>query len=63
MEIKDYRSQIEAIKAKLYREEISYDQAKELAKPIIAEMNIRSAEIAKKYDQRPHKFSFAGLIR
>jgi len=51
------------IRARLLSKELSYEEAKELTMPIIEEMNKKSAEIAKKYNQRPKKFKFSSLMR
>ena len=54
---------IEKIKLDLNMGEITYGQAKILAKPIIESMNKDIEVIAKKYNKRPYKLSFAGLMR
>ena len=58
-----YREQLESIKFSLNKGNISYNLAKKQAKPIITKMNQKSSQIAKKYNQNPTKFSFAGLMR
>ena len=47
-----YREQIMQIKTRLERSEISYDEAKVLAAPIIEEINKKARAIAKKYNKR-----------
>lgn len=42
---------------------IDYYEAKAEAEPIIAEMNTKGKEIAKKFGQRFKPFTFAYLIR
>lgn len=59
----DYRNQIETIRLNLMRGFTTYDEAKERAQPIIDEMNKKGAEIAKKYNQKFIKFTFAALMR
>ena len=51
------------IRLRLLSKELSYEEAKELAMPIIEEMNKKSAEIAKKYNVRAKKFNFSSLMR
>lgn len=57
------RAKIEDIRARLMLGVIDYDTAKAEAAPIIAEMNRKGAEIAKKYNQRFRKFTFGYLMR
>jgi hypothetical protein len=57
----EIRGELETIKYYLKRELISYDKAKELAKPIIDEMNRRGELIAKKHGKRFKRFTFLGL--
>ena len=42
---------------------ITYDDAKERAKPHIDALNEKSAEIAKKYKMKPRKVSFSAFMR
>ncbi len=58
-----YRAKIRDIRARLLVGEIDHKTAKTEAMPIIAEMNARGAEIAKKYGQRYRPLSFAALMR
>lgn len=58
-----YREQIAQIKMQLDRREISYDDAKVLASPVIEEINKKARAIAKKYNKRFFPFSFATLMR
>lgn len=59
----EYRAKLQFIKGKMLRGEISYDEAKAEANPIIKEMNERSAVIAKEFGQRHKPFSFNYLMR
>ncbi|MBR5202372.1 MAG: hypothetical protein IKW45_03820 [Clostridia bacterium] len=59
----DFKNKINEIKFKLMTGQLSYYQAKELAQPIIDEMNERGKIIAKKYNQRFKPFTFASLMR
>jgi hypothetical protein len=58
-----YRTEISKIRAMLINGVINYDEAQELAKPIISEMNKKAAEIAKKFGKKPYKFTFGYLMR
>jgi hypothetical protein len=42
---------------------ITYDKAKELAKPHIDALNEKAREIAKKYRIKPRIITFAGFMR
>lgn len=57
------REAMEAIRAKLAQGEISYAEAKSQAEPIIASINAKAKEIAKKYNQRPRLVSFNEIMR
>lgn len=57
------RMRIEDIRFRLQTGEISYEQAKAEAKPIIAKMNARGAEIARESGFRYKPLSFTGLMR
>ena len=58
-----YRNQIQQIKMDLALGNITYDEARQRAKPIIKEMNQRGKEIAKKHNQKFRPFTFTGLMR
>lgn len=60
---KNYKHLIEEIKIKLQIGSIDYYEAKAEAEPIIAEMNIKGKEIAKKFNQKFKPFTFAYLMR
>lgn len=59
----EIRGEIALIRANLKSGAISYDEAKVLAAPVIAEMERRGAAIAKKFNKRAPRFSFVGLMR
>lgn len=58
-----YRAKINDIRARLITGVIDYDTAKAEAMPIIAEMNAKGAEIAKKYGRKFKPFTFGNLMR
>jgi len=51
------------IKLRLKVGQISFDEAKALALPLIKEMEMSAEEVAKKFRRTPPKFSFTSLIR
>jgi len=57
------REIINNIRVALCTGKISYDQAREYAKPIIEKINAKSVEIAKKYNTKPQLVSFEALMR
>jgi len=57
------REAISEIKRKLNTGELSYDEAKAQAKPIIEAIYAKHKEIAKKHNKRAVKLTFAGLMR
>lgn len=59
----DYTKIIQEIKFKLQIGSIDYYQAKKEADPIIAEMNKKGKEIAKRFGQKFRPFNFASLMR
>ena len=59
----DYRQFFFDLRGKYLAGIISYDEAKELAKPILEEMNIKGKEIAKKYGKKFIKFTLTGFMR
>ena len=40
-----------------------YQLCKKAAEPLLEEINLRVAEIAKRFNQKPYKFTFAGFGR
>lgn len=59
----DNREKIATIRRKMVNGDISYEQAKLDAEPVIKSINEKSAEIAKKYGKKPSKVSFAAIMR
>lgn len=59
----DYQNKLNLIKAKMMRGDLTYDEAKKEAQPIIDEMNKIGREIAAKYGRRHSNFTFAYLMR
>lgn len=57
------REQLQVIRRRMVQGEISYAEAKELAAPVIADINAKAKEIAKKYGKRPQLVSFAAIMR
>lgn len=43
--------------------EVSYDQARDILRPVISEMNIRGLEIAREFKIKFKKITFNSLIR
>lgn len=62
-EAKQNRDKIDAIKAGLAHGFITYDEACQQAEPIIATINAKAREIAKKYNQRPRLVTFNEIFR
>ena len=54
---------MEAIKANFAQGRISYAEAKSQAEPIIASINAKAKQIAKKYGMRPRLVSFNEIMR
>lgn len=57
------REAIAQIQTRLALGQITYDQAKEQAAPVIARINDRAKEIAKKYGKSHHEITFKELMR
>lgn len=57
------REQIASIRKRMINNEITYDEAAELAAPIIKRINNSGKAIAKKYGKRPQTVNFAALMR
>lgn len=62
-EAQQNREKIESIRAQLSRGFITYEQAKTQAAPIIASINAKAREIAKKYGMRAKLVSFNEIMR
>lgn len=60
---KQNRDKINAIKAGLAHGFITYEEARAQAEPIIATINAKAREIAKKYNQRPRLVTFNEIFR
>lgn len=54
---------IKEIRSNLLSGKISYEDAKKQAMPIIDDIYEQSKVIAKKYNRKPSKLSFAALMR
>lgn len=59
----NYREQIQEIRSKLLYGHITVDQAKELVDPLLAEMNKKGKEIAKKHGKKYTNLTFGYVIR
>ena len=62
-EVKELKGQAELAKMQLQYGEISYDEAKVMAKPYVDAFNDKSKEIAKKYNMRPKTISVNKFLR
>lgn len=58
-----YRGKLQKIRQDLLLGRFDYKQAKELAQPIIDEMNLKANKIAKEYGKRHKPFTFNYLMR
>lgn len=58
-----FREKINYIKGRLQAGVIDYETAKAEAAPVIAEMNEKGAEIAKKYGRKYKPLTFGYLMR
>ncbi len=57
------RMAIAEIRRRYYSNEITREEAKQLAEPILERVNIRAKEIAKKHDKKPYKIDFTNAMR
>lgn len=57
------RMAIAEIKRKYYSNEITREEAQQLAEPILERVNNRAEEIAKKHGKKPHKIDFTNAMR
>lgn len=62
-EAQDNQEKIADIKRRMVAKEISYEEAKAEAQPVIDRINAKAAEIAKKYNKRAKKLSFSEIMR
>ncbi len=58
-----FREQIEAIRHRMLRGELSYEQAQVEAKPVIDDMNAKGKALAKKFGKRYTPLTFKYLFR
>ena len=63
MTSKEHKQEMDNIKMWLHTGAITYDRAKEMAKPHLDAMNEKSKEIAKKYGCKPKLITFASFMR
>jgi hypothetical protein len=54
---------IQDIRRRMLNGELTYDEAKAEAAPTIAAINAKSVEVAKKYNRKAVKLSFAAIMR
>lgn len=59
----DNREKIKDIRRRMVTGVISYEQAKLEAQPIINDINAKAKELAKKYNMKASKVSFAAMMR
>lgn len=59
----DYRNKLELIKMKMLYGSLTYEEAKEEARPIIKEMNKKALEIAYRHRRKHKLFTFNTLMR
>jgi hypothetical protein len=57
------QARLQDIRRRMLSHEISYDQAKAEAQPIIDDINAAANQLAKKYKMRAPKLSFAAIMR
>lgn len=58
-----YRQFFFNLRGKLLIGQITYDQAIEMAKPVLDEMNTKGEAIAKKYGRKYRKISYVSVLR
>lgn len=59
----EYREKIRQIKSRMLQGQITYEQAKAEAAPIIKEMNDKAKAIASKYGKRHTPLTFTYVMR
>lgn len=57
------REALYGIRDKLFYGEISYEEAKREAEPIIKSINKKAVELAKKYNMKPQLINFQSIMR
>jgi hypothetical protein len=58
-----YRQFFFNLRGKLLTGQVTYDQAIELAQPVLDEMNKKGETIAKKYGRKYRKISYVSVLR
>jgi hypothetical protein len=57
------QAKIQNIRCRMLNHDITYEQAKAEAQPIIDDINIAAKRLAKKYNLPAHKVNFAAMMR
>lgn len=57
------QEQIADIKRRMSSGELSYEEAKAEAQPVIDRINAKAKELAKKYNKRPKLMNFSEIMR
>ena len=58
-----FRQEMEVLKAQFQNKEISYNELKLKAKPLIKQFNNKAVELAEKYGVKPKRFSLSAFMR
>ncbi len=58
-----FRQSMEVLKTQFQDREISYDQVKLQAKPLIKQFNDKAFELAGKHGVKPKRFSLSAFLR
>lgn len=59
----NFLAKIKTVRVLLLQGSISYEKARELAKPLVEDFNRRSIKVAKKFKQKPKKITIEGILR
>lgn len=59
---RNFKGELSAIKLRLDYGRITFDEAQVEAQPIIDDMNEVVKTVAKKFNKKPYKFTFIGLL-
>lgn len=59
----EYRAQIEKIRAAFLRGELTLEEAESYVQPILDEMNVKGAKVAKKFGKKYKKLTFSYVFR
>lgn len=62
-EAQDNQEKIADIKRRMVAKELSYEDAKLEAQPVIDRINAKAKELAKKYNKNAKKISFSEIMR